>query len=116
MYLNNMGWDNDGHYRPLPDTLTIKESIINGLGLFAVKDIPKDSLIGVTHVYDEKFKDGLIRTPLGGFFNHSEEPNIRLEDVTKVDGEKWTKVMISLRDIKSGDEITGKYTTYDPTK
>ena len=26
------------------------------------------------------------------------------------------KVMVTLRDIKSGEEITGKYTTYDPTK
>ena len=27
-------------YRPLPDSLTVKNSEIHGLGLFATKDIP----------------------------------------------------------------------------
>lgn len=104
------------YYRPLPDSLTIKQSKINGLGLFAIEDIPENTLLGVTHVKNKDFQDGLIRTPLGGFFNHSEEPNIRLKDVTYVDGKLWTKMMVTLREIKSGEEITGKYTIYDPTK
>jgi SET domain-containing protein len=104
------------HYRPLPGYLTIKKSEINGLGLFATANISKNHVIGVTHVYNEKFQDGLIRTPLGGFFNHSENPNIRLEDVAYTDGSPWTMIMVTLRDIKPGEEITGKYTIYDPTK
>lgn len=104
------------HYRPLPNTLTIKKSEINGLGLFTTEDIPEKTLLGVTHVFNDDFENGLIRTPLGGFFNHSEEPNIRLEDVTYVAGTPWTKMMVTLRDIKAGEEITGKYTIYDPTK
>ena len=107
---------NMGYYRPLPRTLTIKQSEINGLGLFAVEDIPEKTLLGVTHVFNEDFENGLIRTPLGGFFNHSEEPNIRLEDVKYPDGTLWTKMMVTLQDIKKGEEITGKYTIYDPTK
>lgn len=99
------------YYRPLPNSLTIKNSEINGLGLFAVEDIPKDTNLGITHISDFEFQDGLIRTPLGGFFNHSETPNIKLQP--KGD---YHQEMVTIRDIKSGEEITGKYTMYDPTK
>lgn len=98
------------YYRPLPNSLTIKQSEINGLGLFAVDNIPKNTLLGITHVLHEDFENQLIRTPLGGFFNHSEEPNVVLEDV------RHTKVMITLCDIKEGEEILATYTIYDPTK
>ncbi len=63
-------------YRPLPEQLTIKNSPIEGLGLFATKDIKKHSFIGVTHVRDEQFENKYIRTPIGGFYNHSNEPNV----------------------------------------
>ena len=64
-------------YRPLPKELTIKNSPIEGLGLFATKDIKANTFIGVTHIRDEQFENKYIRTPLGGFYNHSNEPNIR---------------------------------------
>ena len=63
-------------YKPLPKQLTIKESPIEGLGLYAKEDIKKDSFIGVTHVRDEQFENKYIRTPIGGFYNHSNEPNV----------------------------------------
>jgi len=63
-------------YRPLPKQLTIKNSSIEGLGLFATEDIKKNSFIGITHIRDEQFENKYIRTPLGGFYNHSNEPNI----------------------------------------
>ena len=63
-------------YRPLPDGLTIKNSPIEGLGLFATKDIKVNSFIGVTHIRDEQFENKYIRTPLGGFYNHSKDSNI----------------------------------------
>ena len=63
-------------YRPLPDGLTIKNSPIEGLGLFATKDIKKNSFIGITHVRDEQFENKYIRTPLGGFYNHSNDPTV----------------------------------------
>ncbi len=60
-------------YKPLPDYLTIKKSNIHGLGLYAVKDIPKLTHIGIAHY---KIKGlGIIRTPLGGFYNHSKNAN-----------------------------------------
>ena len=63
-------------YRPLPDELTIKNSKIEGLGLFATVKIKKNSFIGLTHIRDELFEGKYIRTPLGGFYNHSLESNI----------------------------------------
>ena len=63
-------------YKPLPKQLTIKKSPIEGLGLYATEDIKKNSYLGVTHVRDEQFENKYIRTPIGGFYNHSNEPNV----------------------------------------
>jgi SET domain-containing protein len=97
-------------YRPLPSYLTIKSSEIEGLGLFTTDDIDNKHVLGITHVYDIRFQDSFIRTPLGGFFNHSETPNC---EVIR-DGE-YLKLK-AIRNIKAGEEITAKYTLYDPTK
>ena len=63
-------------WRPLPDFITIKDSKIEGLGIFATKDIKKNSFIGITHVRDEQFENKYIRTPIGGFYNHSNDPTV----------------------------------------
>jgi hypothetical protein len=90
-------------YRPLTDNLTIKESKINGLGLFATKDIPINYNFGITHHWlDEE----CIRTPLGGFVNHSENPNAFIVD----DGE--IRTMYSVRAIKKDEEILVYYKLY----
>ena len=133
-------------YRPLPKQLTIKNSAIEGLGLFAIEDIKKHSFIGVTHIRDEQFENKYIRTPIGGFYNHSNEPNVirmvsdtlpRLKFGDLVDPTKNTKqikdgktnrenlfynlqeksdakymFLISMRDIKAGEEITANYNLY----
>ena len=59
-------------YKPLPDSLTIKTSKVNGLGLFAKEAIPQATNLGMTHV---KIGEKIIRTPLGGFINHANDPN-----------------------------------------
>ena len=63
-------------YRPLPKELTIKNSVIEGLGLFATANIESNTFIGVTHIRDEQFENKYIRTPLGGFYNHSNNPTV----------------------------------------
>jgi hypothetical protein len=63
-------------YRPLPDGLTIKNSPIEGLGLFTTVDIKKNTFVGITHIRDEQFDNKYIRTPLGGFYNHSNDPTV----------------------------------------
>jgi SET domain-containing protein len=131
-------------YKPLPMFLTIRESNIHGLGLFTKENLPKGTLLGVSHVHKavldyetlditfavaenkvsyvfngnhktwypihpdtklgsgpqvylmlgDEFPNGMIRTPLGGFINHSEEDNL---DFVYLNGGLWgviTKDMI----------------------
>ena len=97
-------------YRPLPDSLTIKQSKVNGLGLFAKEFIKQGTNLGTSHV---KVNGTIIRTPLGGFINHSNDPNcvkVELQDDETLKTKKWT--LVTLRDIKEGEEITLRYTFY----
>ena len=96
-------------YKPLPESLTIKQSGINGLGLFATQGIAQGTNLGTTHI---KVEEDIIRTPLGGFINHSNTPNVvkvelRDEKYTK----KWS--LVALRDLKKGEELTIRYTFYN---
>tara|TARA_B100000579_G_scaffold430404_3_gene443749 strand:+ start:1328 stop:1636 length:309 start_codon:yes stop_codon:yes gene_type:complete len=94
-------------YKPLPSYLTIKKSNIHGLGLFCTEKIKKGFVIGITHVEDKRFENGYIRTPLGGFFNHSDNPNceaFKFKDFI---------MLTSIKDIDEGDEITAKYWLYE---
>ena len=103
-------------YKPLPDSLTIKSSSINGLGLFAKEFIMRGTHLGMSHL---KLNDKIFRTPLGGFINHSNNPNcIKVvlrctnEDDLKLKFEykKWNLIVIE--DVKEGEELTCKYTFY----
>ena len=61
-------------YRPLPIGLTIKKSKIEGLGLHAEQSIEAGTVLGETHVLvHSRDRHEWIRTPLGGFINHSED-------------------------------------------
>ena len=96
-------------YKPLPDYLTIRESPIAGLGLFATKFIPNESYIGIIHVLNNDFPDGVIRTPLGGFGNHSDTPNtIKVSNIPTAD-KTW---ICACKDILPDEEVTWKYTLY----
>ena len=133
-------------YKPLPQQLTIKKSPIEGLGLYATENIKKNSYIGVTHIRDEQFENKYIRTPVGGFYNHSNEPNVirmvsdvlpRLKFGDTVDPKKNIReekdkketlddtfyllqeksdakymFLITIKDIKAGDELTANYNLY----
>ena len=94
-------------YKPLPDYLTIKKSPIAGLGLFTTKPIEQGTYIGMTHIAYIKAEHGVVRTPLGGFGNHSDTPNcFKL----LMDPETWW--IGASRDIEPGEELTWSYTLY----
>jgi SET domain-containing protein len=120
-------------YRPLPNQLTIKNSEIEGLGLFSEIKISKNSFIGVTHIGNESFPNSYIRTPLGGFYNHSKNPNIIklgtdilpgfefgkiinsnfISSINKKDQKKSNYLfLVSLKDIDPGQELVAEYTFY----
>ena len=101
----------DSNWRPLPDFLTIKTSKIEGLGLFALKDIPEGTDLGITHIFDSRFQDKYIRLPLGAFINHHEIPNcnaVFAKNDSEIGEIKHIRI-ITLKEIKQGDEITVKY-------
>ena len=114
-------------YKALHSDLTIKKSSIHGLGIFAMKDISKDTVLGISHVKDKddigRYHQGYIRTPLGGFINHSTKPNCvkvkpRLRGLPKhwpifKEGEEPSSMAIrTSRDIKEDEELTVFYTLY----
>jgi SET domain-containing protein len=97
---------NQKHFRPLKPYLTVQKSGIEGLGLFATEDIPVGEVIGITHVWDERFKDNYIRTATGAFINHSDTPNVSLVNNGDM---RYGK---ALRHIKKGEELCTQYTLY----
>ena len=133
-------------YKPLPKQITIKRSPIEGLCLYATENIKRNSFIGVTHIRDEQFENKYIRTPVGGFYNHSNNPNVirmvsdvlpKLKFGDVVDSKKNVReendkketiedifyhlqeksdakymFLISIKDIKAGDELTANYNLY----
>ena len=111
-------------YKPLPNSLTIKPSKVNGLGLFATEGIGQGTNLGMCHV---EIGQLMIRTPLGGFLNHSEDANcVKVKSLLtrqqwnhRVDLSKaeynidFTKFnLIALRNIKKDEELTVRYTFY----
>ena len=95
-------------YKPLPDSLTIKQSGINGLGLFADQKVMQGTNFGVSHY---KLNGDIIRTPLGGFINHSNTPNVVKVELKDNKYKKWN--LVTLKDIEKGEEVTIRYTFYN---
>lgn len=109
----------------LSQSVEIRNSTIEGKGLFAKKHIKKDEVVAIKggHIVDQDTFDGLSdacrraslqiskdmyaspveekEIPLVmNYVNHSCEPNVGLH------GQLFT---VAMRDIKSGEELTGDY-------
>ena len=101
-------------YKPLPDGLTIRESSVDGLGLFASVVIASGTVLGISHIRDKRFEDNYIRTPLGGFINHSATPNVDKVGPAESRDVDHDYIMIKTnRDIAKGEEILIEYTLYE---
>lgn len=112
---------------PVPNTVFIAKSLIDGLGIFAKEYLYPGFIIGVSHVKMEKnylisripyspepgltleFEldytppDNLLRTPMGSLLNHDKDCNTRMRDVGNF------YVLEVLKDIQPNDEITVDY-------
>lgn len=95
------------YYNPLPDEVTLDNSDIDGIGVFATQDIEEAIDLGSTHIKVPMIA-GYIRTPLGGFINHSEEPNCYLALSQDWDDYRVYN-LITLSKIKEGEELTLDY-------
>ena len=82
----------DSNWRPLPGFLTIKESTIEGLGLFTTKTLPAGTDLGITHIYDTRFQDGYIRLPLGAFINHHEIRPFQISSYLEIETDRVRKL------------------------
>lgn len=100
-------------YRPLPDYLTIGKSKIEGLGLFATKNLKANHINNVrpSHIV---LKDGLvIRQNGGGYINHSNTPNCELvlkkwtNKDTNIYSEFW--YIKTIKEISEKEELTLDY-------
>jgi hypothetical protein len=92
----------DGVETPIYKKVNIKPSKIHGNGLFTKEAIKKNEPIGICHV---KNKDGeLIPSTILGMYNHNKKtPNVY--EINKGDH----VVMMPLRDISPGEELTADY-------
>ena len=99
-------------YNPLPSGIMVADSGIEGQGLFTTRQLVAGTELGVSHY---RIEGQLIRTPLGGFINHSNEPNCLKNQIRIKPGfDKWS--IMTLEDIEEGCELTLKYKLYVPAK
>ena len=104
-------------YRPLPLEITIRNSCIDGLGLFTTCDIEAGHNLGITHVANDNFENQYIRTPLGGFINHSNTPNCTLIKTypnleLSDNGGDIALVLVTKQLITTNTELTTYYSLY----
>ena len=96
-------------YKPLPKSVVIKDSPIHGQGLYATEDISNSTDLGISHIFAVGFSDNYVRTPLGGFINHSDTPNcykVQSHDDSALNYYN----LYTTRDIEKGEELTLNYT------
>ena len=105
-------------YRALPDGLYISTSPVAGQGVFTSKSLPVGTELGMSHII---IADEIIRTPLGGFINHSDTPNCeklcprveKMYNLTKTHYKSIKKYYVKvIRPIAEGEELFLIYTFF----
>ena len=86
---------------------TVKYTIIELGRRIAEEDLQNGIYLGETHIWDSNRREW-IRTPLGGFINHSENPNCFInKNIHYHHGDQ--KELFTIRPIKAGEELTVYY-------
>ncbi len=83
----------------------IIEPKVEGLGLFAAEDIDANTNLGIGWIKNEQSKDGWVRTPIGGFVNHSDFPNCTLQ----LDESGNYISLVTIKDIEISEELTRSF-------
>lgn len=102
-------------YRPLPEGVTVGPSGIDGMGLIATEELPAAFPLGITHYLfpeHEDPKSRVIRTPAGGWINHSDTPNCVKMEADSPHGPCWKVTTSEI--VPVGTELTIRYTLYVP--
>lgn len=87
----------------LGELVCLKDSDIQGVGLFAKQDIPKGSFIHYTHAYRPIHKDWVNFTP-NYKYNHS-----KTKENCEVVLDNEVMKMLTLRRIREGEELLVDY-------
>jgi hypothetical protein len=82
--------------QPECDKVEIKDSPIEGKGVFVTEPVKKDNVFALARILNN-------RTPVGRYTNHSDEPNAT--GIVKDN----LGMLVALRDIEEGEEITVNY-------
>ena len=98
---------NKFYYNPLPKEVYIKESKIHGHGIYALENLTENMELGATHI-KVPMVQGFIRTPMGGFVNHSDNPNCYLE-ITRDWDDYLVYSLFTKQDIKKDVELVLEY-------
>jgi len=53
----------------------------------------------------------ILRTPMGGFINHSDKPNCEKVELKSTNYTKYN--LVAIKNIKAWEELTVKYTFYN---
>jgi len=94
-------------YHPLPNGCYIGESALHGQGLFSRITLKVGAELGMSHlILDHIHHEEIVRTPLGGFINHSDTPNCEKYKI----GERY--YIRTVKVVKPQEELTLKYTFY----
>ena len=99
LIFENEELDNKKLDNSIYDKIKVKESGIDGLGVFADEDIEKNTTYLYAIIQDGSYFGG---EPIR-YLNHSYEPNIKN---TKIGDKIYGK---TIKDIKKGDELTSNY-------
>lgn len=95
---------NEKTYRPLPKGVTIMNSSIDGLGLHATTNLNAGTVLGETHVLvHNRDRHEWVRTPLGGFINHSDNPNCYIST------DRGDRTLHTVIPVQAGTELTVYY-------
>ena len=89
-------------YQALHAWLHIKDSPIAGQGIFAREEIPAGMVLGMSHLIVDEV---IYRTPLGGFINHSDDPNCFVHE----DINGGVRELFIVKPVKTGEELTVFY-------
>jgi hypothetical protein len=110
-------------WHPLPPFLKVRDSKIHGQGLFTKKALYKGHDLGLSHLQVHpvhRLHNNLLRSPLGGYINHSCKPNCKLEtkyqivDILDTYGkivyiEQISYHLVTIVNVKRGEELTLDY-------
>jgi SET domain len=87
-----------------PQNLTI-EPKTEGIGLFSTENIDANTNLGIGWIKNDKFENGWIRTPIGGFVNHSDFPNCAF----RLDKSGNFISLVTIKDIAMLEELTSNF-------